>query len=77
MPRYYFHFRDSVETLDHEGVELVGIEQARALAVTSSGEMIRDLGERFWRHPEWEAWVTDEKGETVCSLRFAGNPVPS
>jgi hypothetical protein len=56
MPRYYFHFRDSVETLDHEGVELVGIEQARALAVTSSGEMIRDLGERFWRHPEWEAW---------------------
>jgi hypothetical protein len=77
MPRYYFHYRDGVETLDHEGVELAGITQARAMAVASSGEMIRDLGERFWRHPEWEAWVTDEKGEPVCSLRFAGEPVPT
>ena len=74
MARYYFHYRDGVERMDHEGVDLAGITEARALAVSSSGEAIRDLGGKFWDHPEWLAWVTDESGATVCSLRFSLNP---
>ena len=74
MPRYFFHYRDGVELIDHKGVELAGITEARGLAVSSSGEAIRDLGDKFWDHPEWEAWVTDESGAKLCSVRFSVDP---
>jgi hypothetical protein len=76
MPRYFFHYRDGVERLDEIGTELAGIAEARALAVHSSGEFIRDLGMEFWDDPEWRAWVTDESGTTVCALRFLVEPDP-
>ena len=71
MPRYYFHVRDGHEALDQEGVELAGIEKARALAIVASGEMLRDLGGRFWDSGEWRMWVMDESGATVCELKFS------
>ncbi|WP_375458303.1 DUF6894 family protein [uncultured Enterovirga sp.] len=77
MPRYFFHYRDGVEYLDHEGTLLAGPKAARAAAVRSSGEAIRDLGEAFWDHPEWTTWVTDESGANVCSFRFAVDPGPT
>ena len=70
MPRFFFNYRDGIECLDEEGVELAGIVEARALALQSSGEAIQELGSEFWQSPEWHTWVTDESGATVCSLRF-------
>ena len=77
MPRYFFHVRDSGVMLDDAGIELAGLAEAREMAVTTAGEELRDLGGKVWESPEWLMWVTDERGETVCSIKFtvdAGAP---
>lgn len=71
MPRYFFHVQDSVKSLDTEGTELADDDGARAQAIVASGEMLKDLGARFWDGAEWRMWVSDESGRTVCALRFA------
>ena len=42
-----------------------------ASTVVTAGEMLRDVGRKFWNSPEWRIWVTDEAGETVCALKFS------
>ena len=49
MQRFFFHVQDSSETLDEVGTELPGLAEARAGAVRTSGEMLRDFGEQFWK----------------------------
>ena len=71
MPRYFFHVHDSEEMLDREGTVLAGFDEARAEAIKTAGEMLRDAGRRFWDGAEWRMWVTDEAGATVCKLRFS------
>ena len=71
MARYFFHYRDGAEHIDRDGVELPGAGAAKLLALSTSGEAIRDLGAKFWAHPEWQTWVTDESGATLCSFTFS------
>ena len=74
MPRYFFHVRDDGrEYIDDQGIMRGGPDEARAEAVRASGEMLKDLGGQFWDRPDWRMWVTDENGETVCSLTFSGD----
>ena len=73
MRRYFFHVRDSAEIIDRDGVDCAGIEEARAMALKAAAESLRDLGGKFWNAPEWRMWVTDESGETVCSLSFSAD----
>ena len=70
MPRYFFHLRDSRESIDQDGTVLSGPDEARAQAVVYSGEVLRDSGARFWISQEWRLWVTGETGATICALRF-------
>ena len=70
MPRYFFHLKDGTTHMDNDGVELSGPDEARELAVVNSGEILRDLGTKFWTSDEWRLWVTDEAEATVCALRF-------
>jgi hypothetical protein len=56
---------------------LASADEARALAITASAEALRDLGARFWTHPDWRTHVTDEEGATVCDLRLRNQPRPS
>ena len=72
MPRYYFHVRDSRDIPDNEGIELPGPKEARDQAVIACGEALKDLGREFWKSEEWTMTVTDEAGETVCTLNFFG-----
>ena len=48
MPRYFFHVIDGKEIIDNEGTMLAGVDEARAEAIVVSGEMLRDLGGKFW-----------------------------
>ena len=59
--------------LDEEGTELAGLDEARAEAIVVSGEMLRDLGGKFWGNGQWQIRVTDEAGDKVCALTFAAD----
>jgi hypothetical protein len=72
VPRYFFHVHDSSDFLDSEGVELPDlVDAARTQAVIAAGEALKDLDGKFWKSPDWRMWVTDEAGETVCTLTFS------
>jgi hypothetical protein len=53
MPRYFFHLHDGSERSDTEGTDLADMGQVRSEAVRLSSEVLRDMDERFWGHPEW------------------------
>ena len=38
-----------------------------------TGEILRDMGGRFWWLPEWRLTVTDETGAEVLGLRVSAN----
>ena len=50
MPRYFFHVIDGKEIIDNEGTELADLDEARAEAIVLSGEMLKDLGGKFWNN---------------------------
>ncbi len=74
MPRYFFTIHDGLVRPDGEGVVLPGPAEARAVAVATAGEILRDLAGRFWDSPEWQMQVTDEHGSPLCILRVSGAP---
>jgi hypothetical protein len=59
MPRYFFHVVDGLETRDTVGTVLADVPEARAEAIVVSGEMVRDLGPRFWANGAWQLRVED------------------
>lgn len=63
--------KDSRDSIDHDGVELFSLDEARTQAVVASGEALKDLSGLFWKSGAWRMWVTDESGATVCTLTFA------
>ena len=74
MPRYFFHVRDGRDYPDDEGTELPDLAAVRTEALKASGEMLRDSKGRaeFWSGDDWTMNVTDEAGQPVLTLRFAG-----
>jgi hypothetical protein len=75
MPRYFFHVLDGYSTRDAEGTELPDIYAAQHLAIRTSGEMLRNMGARFWDGTEWKLNVTDEQGQVLFVLRFSAEEV--
>jgi hypothetical protein len=71
MPRYFFHVDDGRSSPDDEGLEMRNADEARNQAVIAAGEALRDIGGKFWHHPEWLMVVTDERDRPVCRLRFS------
>ena len=72
MPRYFFHVDGGSEQPDTEGTEL-GMGQVRSEAVRLTGEILRDMDDRFWDHPEWTLTVTDQTGAKVLGLQVSAN----
>ena len=73
MPRYFFHVIDGKEIIDNEGTELADLDEARAEAIVLSGEMLNDLGGKFWNNGQWQVRVEDESGGKVCALTFSAD----
>jgi hypothetical protein len=75
VPRYYFNIRDGKTSLDSEGTELSDLMAARKMAVTVSGEVLREGADQsLWSGSPWELWVTDRpdgQGKTYFTLRFS------
>ena len=71
MRRYYFHIYDGDEILDEDGTVLTNHDDARAHAITVTGELLKDAGLKRWRGCEWQLKVADSMGAIVCTLRFS------
>ncbi len=70
MPRYFFHVKDGFSTIDNEGTELPDLSAARAGAIRMSGEILRDLGAKFWDGTQWMLEVADEGRQILFVLNF-------
>lgn len=77
MPRYHFHIDDGSPTPDRHGIELPGVAEARAEAVSAAGSMLNELDGELWnRGGHWTMHVTDGEGRLLFSLHLAAE-VPS
>ena len=70
MPRYFFHVMDGRASLDREGVELAGLDEVRAEAIRTAGEILRETSGSLWSGCPWNMTVADAAGDTVFTLRF-------
>ena len=71
MPRYFFNIYDGHSELDDTGTELSDIYAAHAAAIVFSGEVLRDMGAKFWNGTNWKLEVTAEDGAVLFVLRFS------
>ena len=76
MPRYFFHVYDGSSSPDTDGTELPNIYTAQAVAIRTSGEILRDMGAKFWDGTAWRLEVADERGEILFVLRFSAEERP-
>jgi hypothetical protein len=75
MPRFYFNmFLDGAEP-DEEGTECPDVYVAQAHAVRTAGEIMLDLGRRFWSGGEWRLELTDADGKRLFIVRFSAEEV--
>jgi hypothetical protein len=77
VPRYFFHIKDGVSSLDEEGTVLKDLATAKCQAVQFAGRMICDTASTFWDKEEWKLTVTDERGLTLFSLVFLSTDAPA
>ena len=75
MPRYYFHTHDGGSSPDLEGTECADIYVAQAEAIRMSGQIMRDLGAKFWDGQDWRLEVTDAEGRTLFIVRFSAEEI--
>ena len=71
MPRYFFHVYDGYTSVDDEGTELPDVYTAQAEAICMSGEILRDMGAKFWDGTEWRMEVADERSQILFVLHFS------
>jgi len=71
MPRYFFHVIDGTAVRDEDGTELASIYVAQAEAIRLSGEILRDMGARFWDGTKWRVEVADEQDQVLFVLHFS------
>lgn len=71
MPRYFFHVFDGVSARDDVGTDLPDVYAAQEQAIRTAGEILRDMGARFWNDTEWRLEVAGESGRVLFVLRFA------
>ena len=79
MPRFFFHTHHGAPTRDREGTELLDLHTAQVQAVRLSGEVLRDLGGRFWDAQPWSLEVANARGEVLFALHISAEarmPLP-
>ncbi|WP_428978025.1 DUF6894 family protein [Lichenibacterium ramalinae] len=76
MPRYFFNIIDGYSSLDDRGTELRDIYEAHEASIRLSGEILREMGGKFWNGTQWKLEVTDEKGAILFTLRFSAEEAP-
>jgi hypothetical protein len=70
MPRYFFHIEEGEDLPDDEGTELTDATTARAQAIMTAGQILKDLGQQVWDGEAWTMTVVDETGVRICQISF-------
>lgn len=70
MPRYFFDIVDGEDLPDIEGSEHADLGAARIEAIRYSGEVLREMPERFWHAEEWTMTVADAQRVPLFTLKF-------
>lgn len=73
MPRYYFHTQTVSRITGAEGMELSDILAARAEAIRTSGELVRDGVATFWGSRPWSVTVTNAVGAILLEIETHGH----
>ena len=77
MPRFFFDLSDGSREMDAEGVELAGLDEARALAVKFTGELLRDNSLMIWEGEDLRVEVYDARRRPLFVVSVsAGNVFP-
>ncbi len=71
MPRYFFHVQDGYPSRDEDGTELPDVYTAQSEAISTSGEILRDMGAKFWDGTEWRMEVAGERSQIFFVLHFS------
>ena len=77
MVRYYFHTESGGVSLDDEGMDLSGYDEARVEAARMLGEMLKDDAHQFWSKRSMRLIVTDESGLILFALDISGVEAPA
>jgi hypothetical protein len=74
MPRFYFNVRDGAQLshTDEVGEELADANAAWTLAISYTGEILRDLDGKLKPEADWRLEVISEGGHPVCSVFVRG-----
>lgn len=74
MPRYFFDIVDGEDLPDINGSEHADLDAARLEAIRYSGEVLREMPERFWNAEEWTMTVSDTARIPLFTLKFLAQP---
>ena len=71
MPRYFFDFKRDNQSPDMVCVDLPDLAAARAEAVRTMGQDLKDAPEAFWNDERWQVEVSDDNGVVLFTLHSA------
>ena len=77
VPRYFFHTQTETRSSDATGIEMRSHTEARAEAIRTCGEMMRDNPEAFWGSRPWNVTVTDASGLVLYEIMMDGTASPA
>lgn len=77
MALYYFHTQTDTRSTDSEGFELETPREARAQAIMTCGQMLKDSPDTFWGSRPWTVVVTDATGLILWELSMDGISSPA
>ena len=75
LPRYYFDIKDGQDFPDLTGTECEDLTGARLEAIRYSGEVLKEMPERFWNCELWTMTVSDGAKAPIFTLKFIAEPV--
>ncbi len=69
MPRYYMHFQNGdLLAKDDVGQDLLGVEEAQAIATASARDILADNVKHDAKNPLRAVIIANERGETVLTI---------
>ena len=77
MAVYYFHSQTESRFTDDEGVEFATPREARAQAVVTCAQMVKDAPDGFWGSRPWTVTVTDAAGLILWVMTVDGFASPA